>query len=99
LPTLAIRCNYFGWVAVPALSALVLSALGAVTSTVLVSDTTSAVLLGSVAAGWLEQEASRAPSAKAGAASHSGRQESGFIRKTMKDEERKLVFTGWFARG
>lgn len=61
--------------------ALVLSALGAVTSTVLLSDTTSAVLLGSVAAGWLEQEDSRAPSTRAGPASHKGRQESGFIGK------------------
>ena len=55
--------------------------VSAVTSTVLVSETTSAVLLGSVAFGSLEQEVSKAPSTKAGPASHSGRQDSGFISK------------------
>ena len=53
--------------------------VSAVTSTVLVSETTSAVLPGSVALGSLEHEASSAPRARAGPASHSGRQDSGFI--------------------
>ena len=53
--------------------------LSAVTSTVLVSDTTSAVLVGSVALGSLEHEASIRPNAKVGTASHRGRQEREFI--------------------